>query len=334
MAGIVINPVLNGLIVVLYFALIGVVLYWLDRAYLPVLLASIASVAVAIHVTKALFRVGGAWFSRTHLQHLGDPLRKPIAMKKFCDQGWFLVLHTSLTLAELVVMAEETWWQDTKTCWDYTSATGAFPSYREAVHTLYVFQLGMYMYVGFSCEFLEEKRKDHLVMMGHHVVTIALIIWSYAVGYLPIGVIVMFLHDISDIPLDFLKMVNYLKLENREGWFVTEVSFAFTLVQWIYFRVYLFPTKLMYSTIWEMRESCMAPDLAADLSILFPSPGPSHWLGFNVLFLALYLLHVWWTFLLIRILMGVLTVGANNASKDEYEGHSSESDVDANKKHN
>ncbi|EQC29655.1 hypothetical protein SDRG_12659 [Saprolegnia diclina VS20] len=327
MAGFKPNVFLHVPIVIAYFALIGVVVHLLDSAYLPLLIASVLGVAVAIHVTKGFFRVFGGWLSANYLRHLGDPLRKPIAMKKFCDQGWFLVLHTVLTLAELVVMADETWWQDTSSCWDYTSVTGAFPAYSSAVHTLYVFQLGMYIYVGFSCEFLEEKRKDHLVMMGHHVVTISLIIWSYAVGYLPIGVIVMFLHDISDIPLDFLKMVNYLKLENREGWFITEFMFAFTLIQWVYFRVYLFPTKLMYSTLYEMRASCMDPIAALDFSILFPSPGPTHWLWFNTLIAALYTLHIWWTFLLMRLLYGVLTVGPNSASKDEYEGHSSDSDA-------
>ncbi|OQS02487.1 hypothetical protein THRCLA_05131 [Thraustotheca clavata] len=325
------EDLMHKALVFIYFTLVGLVLFTLDQQYLPLLLLFIVFVAIFIHVVKTFFGMTGTWFSKTYLQHLGNPLRKKTALKKFCDQGWFLALHMSLSLADLFVLKDETWWHDTKTCWDSTSPNGAFKENRFAVHALYVFQLGMYIYVGFSCEYLEVHRKDHLVMMGHHVVTIALIIWSYAVGYLPIGVIIMFLHDVSDIPLDMLKMVNYLKMEDRKGWFVTEILFVITLIEWIYFRVYLFPTKLMNSTIYELRYSCMPPEAAADLTILFPHPGPTHWFWFNLLFISLYMLHIWWTFLLIRILIGVLTVGANSVSKEEYEGASSDSDVDAKK---
>ncbi|RHY12119.1 hypothetical protein DYB25_003667 [Aphanomyces astaci] len=180
----------------------------------------------------------------------------------------------------------------------------------------------IWVYTAFSCKFLEEVRKDYLIMMSHHVVTIALVAWSFAVGFLPVGVLVLFLHDASDVPLDLLKMANYLKLEDRKGFFLSEVLFAVMLTVWVYFRVYLFPSKLIYTAFWENREACCLPHEAHDLSIIFPSPGPPSWLAFSLLLSCLYVLHIWWTFLILRLLKGVLTKSVHDVAEDEYEGAS------------
>lgn len=163
-------------------------------------------------------------------------------------------------------------------------------------------------------------------MMTHHVVTIALVTWSYAIGFLPVGVVVLILHDFTDIPLDMLKMANYLKLEGVRGLFASEIMFVITIVNWFYFRIYLYPVKILYSTAVELREASMSMEDAHDWTNLFPNPGPPSWFLFNVLLATLYLLHIWWGFLLIRVLYGVLTKGPHETGKDEYEGTSSDSD--------
>ena len=47
----------------------------------------------------------------------------------------------------------------------------------------------------------------------HHIATIALVAGSWIHGFLRIGVLVLYMHDVSDIPLDLMKMFNYLKLQ-------------------------------------------------------------------------------------------------------------------------
>lgn len=180
--------------------------------------------------------------------------------------------------------------------------------------------------MSFSCKFLEEIRKDYIIMMSHHVVSIALLTWSYVIGFLPVGVIVLYLHDISDIPLDLLKMANYLKLEGMQGLFICEMLFVALLYKWTHLRVFLYPSKLLYTTIVEAPESCMPLGEVRDWSNLSPCP-PSYFL-FNALLIILYCLHIWWTFLIIRLLVGVLTKGAHETGKDEYEGTSDDSDDD------
>jgi ceramide synthetase len=163
-------------------------------------------------------------------------------------------------------------------------------------------------------------------MMSHHIVTIALVTWSYAVGFLPVGVIVLLLHDVSDVPLDLLKMANYLKLEGVKGLFVTETLYVIVLGTWIYMRIYLYPSKLLYTTLFENREATMAASVAHDFTILFPNPGPPYWLIFNIWMIALYCLHIWWGFLLLRILIRISSSSVHDAGKDEYEGSSESSE--------
>lgn len=45
--------------------------------------------------------------------------------------------------------------------------------------------------------------------------TIALILLSWLFSFQRIGVIVLYVHDVSDITIDLLKMFNYLKWEVR-----------------------------------------------------------------------------------------------------------------------
>jgi hypothetical protein len=108
---------------------------------------------------------------------------------------------------------------------------------------------------------------------------------SYYENYIKIGILVLLIHDASDIGVDTLKLVNYTKLRGRKGWFGSEVrstarvprpawwkgsfrrlpprsmfttsallapvvQLAFTgnLIAWFYFRIYVYPTSVIYSS--------------------------------------------------------------------------------------
>ncbi|CAI5712039.1 unnamed protein product [Hyaloperonospora brassicae] len=322
------NPFLDRLLVGLLVCELGIIAHTLydDEHMLSILVVLVALMALVVKAIKTVFAMGGGWFSRTFLQHLGDPLKKTVTMKKWCDQSWQLAIHVSMTLFELYVLRGETWWQDTTTLWNQGTEEGVFPSHKFTTKLLYVTQLAIWIFTAFSCKFLEEIRKDYLVMMTHHVITIALVTWSYAVGFLPVGVVVLLFHDMTDIPLDMLKMANYLKMEGVRGLFTSEILFAITIVLWFYYRIYQYPTKLLYTTMVECREASMTLADAHDFTQLFPHPGPPSWLLFNVLLTTLYFLHIWWGLLLARILVGVATKGTHDTAKEEYEGASSDSE--------
>uniref|UniRef100_K3X2W5 TLC domain-containing protein n=1 Tax=Globisporangium ultimum (strain ATCC 200006 / CBS 805.95 / DAOM BR144) TaxID=431595 RepID=K3X2W5_GLOUD len=144
--------------------------------------------------------------------------------------------------------------------------------------------------------------------------------WLYAVGFLPVGVIVWLLHDVSGIPLDMLKMANYLKLEGACGLFLSELLFVAFVVNWDYFRLYLLPTKLLYTTLVENR---MRLEDAHDFTNL-----PTVVAAFQRAARRALYLHIWWGFLIVRFVVGVVAKGAHETGKDEYEGSSSDSEAE------
>lgn len=109
------NAFLDGLLVALLFAEMGLIVHtlWDDRQMLYILVGMIVVVTVAVKATKVSFAVTGGWFSRTFLQHLGDPLKKAVTMKKWCDQSWQLAIHVFMTVFELYVLQDEPWWEQT-----------------------------------------------------------------------------------------------------------------------------------------------------------------------------------------------------------------------------
>jgi ceramide synthetase len=45
----------------------------------------------------------------------------------------------------------------------------------------------------------ERRTRDYLRLMAHHFATVALVLGSLAYGLLPIGVVVMWVHDATDV---------------------------------------------------------------------------------------------------------------------------------------
>lgn len=53
---------------------------------------------------------------------------------------------------------------------------------------------------------VQVRRKDWLESMVHHIATIALLLYSYYVNFTRVGIMVMLLHDVSDIFLEAAKL--------------------------------------------------------------------------------------------------------------------------------
>jgi ceramide synthetase len=184
------------------------------------------------------------------------PLKSRKVMKKWTDQCWQLFIHSAMSCFGYYIIfidsdgANASWWTDSPAHWSpcpTDPATGARlqRDATPAIVTYYLFCFAIWFYTAYSHRFVEERRRDYVVMYIHHVVTIALLLGSFASGAVRVGLMVQFVHDVSDIPIDLLKMTNYLKLENKEGFFLSEAVFFGNLVSWIYLRLYIFPTRLI-----------------------------------------------------------------------------------------
>ena len=88
------------------------------------------------------------------------------------------------------------------------------------------------------------RRKDFAESMAHHLVTIALLYYSFYANFVRPGIVVMLLHDISDIFLEAAKLARYADRQGAALWlFVT-----FTL-SWIVCRLYFFPKMVVINCL-------------------------------------------------------------------------------------
>lgn len=69
------------------------------------------------------------------------------------------------------------------------------------LHKFYILtQLGFWFQQVFVIN-IEERRKDHWQMLGHHFITIALIVGSYRYHHNAVGNLILVLFDVGDILL-------------------------------------------------------------------------------------------------------------------------------------
>jgi len=256
-------PVTDAVLTALFGAEVLGALYSLSSGQipygcpLPPLQCAIALVVacVVIFPTISAVKVTSAWvgggFSRTALAHVGDPLAKKKTMHKFQDQMWQLFIHVTMTAFETYILFYErggvNWYQDYAAFWT------PIPYSQEnspSVHIFYLVQLAIWIDTCFSHRFIEERHKDYVMMYLHHIVTIMLVWGSYSFNYVRVGTVVLFVHDLSDIIVDLLKIFNYLKLEGPKGAFLVELAFLSNLVVWAYLRLYIFPLRIVFRGVW------------------------------------------------------------------------------------
>lgn len=126
-----------------------------------------------------------------------------------------------------------------------------------------------------------------VLMNIHHIATALLCTLSYTSGYLRIGSVIMFLHDISDIPLDLLRISMAINKQN-----LIIFSFAATLLTWLYWRLWYFPFFVIYSVTFESK-SLDVTSTCFQKVCTWSSNWPER-LPFVVLLLSLLVLHYIW----------------------------------------
>jgi hypothetical protein len=189
-------------------------------------------------------------------------------------------------------------------------------------------------------------------MLSHHIATLGLIGLSFLQGYKRIGLVVLFLHDASDVPTDLLKLTNYLKLEGPASFFCVEAAFALNLATWFWYRIVLLPKNVVLpvARLWRCHIAVTGNTFEdSGTSFLFSRPIIANdgtdsvcrgildnsedrprkteaflatLVGAAALLLlsALVAMHIYWFCLFLRILRGILAEGAHEAGRKEYEG--------------
>ncbi|KAI0402964.1 TLC domain-containing protein [Xylaria palmicola] len=158
---------------------------------------------------------------------------------------------------------------------------------------------------------LEERRKDFKELVGHHIVSLALIGLSYRFHFTYMGLAVYITHDISDFFLATSKTLNYI-----DHWATGPYFFLFMCI-WAYLRHFLnlriiwslfteFKTVGPYELNWETQQYKCDISFVITLTLLS----------------ALQALNLFWWFFIVRIAYRFVVY--NTADDDRSEAEISE----------
>ncbi|MCI4390897.1 hypothetical protein PGIGA_G00128210, partial [Pangasianodon gigas] len=224
---------------------------------------------------------------------------RPSNTKKFCEASWRFVFYLISFTGGLTSLISTPWFWEQKECWR------GYPQQRvENVHYwYYMLELGFYWSL-LLCVSVDVKRKDFKEQIIHHIATIFLLGFSYCANYIRIGTLVMLVHDSSDFLLESAKMFNYA------GWKKTcDSLFVVFAVVFLVTRLVVFPSKIIYTT------------LISSMEVFQPFVG---YYFFNSLLLVLQFLHIFWAWLILRMIYKFLFLG--KLDKDERSDDESEAD--------
>jgi hypothetical protein len=184
-----------------------------------------------------------------------------------------------------------------------------------------MFELSGYTFTGFAHRFFSVRRKDYYIMFTHHIATCILVLFSYITGCYRGGLVVMWLHDFSDIPVDFAQLFNHAHAEGPQYYYGCEICFVTMITGWFTTRLWYLPFVVIKS---------IATDAHALCAQKFPGQpwkypkceGVPFWHGSILLLSLLVVMHAYWFYLFFLILIKTVT------TNDTDKGNIYETDLD------
>jgi len=217
--------------------------------------------------------------------------------EKFKESAYKCGVQIAFTVVILYVGMPKKWFWDPKLCY---SECFNIPCVTQSVtpgeRFIYRFELAFYSQAIPMIFLWETKRHDRWQLFAHHVATVILIGYSYYLNLLHIGVLVLACHEMNDIFLEAAKMARYAAAPEwmSVAWFIV---FA---LSWFATRIYAFGFIVIRSTLidtYKRAEEVGGVNIEPHVSIL------------NGLLIFLYVLHVYWSYLIVKIIVRSLTPG-------------------------
>ncbi|KAL8558888.1 hypothetical protein ACOMHN_054319 [Nucella lapillus] len=230
----------------------------------------------------------------------------PSAMYKFKECGWHLLFYTFTFTFGMWALWDKSWLVVTVNCW----INWPKQHIDSDIYVFYLMELAFYWSLLFAIFFSKDyQKKDKKEMVLHHLVTIALIYFSWACNFVRVGTLVLVVHDVADPWMAIAKMAKYGKHQT-----ICETFFAIFIVVWIVSRCFIYPIWVLNASAVEIHD--------------YVTTFPAYWF-FNGLLLVLQVLHLMWTYLILRVAYqkfqtGSLQKDERSESEDEMDLSSSE----------
>jgi len=222
---------------------------------------------------------------------------------KWNESCWKLCVYTIFSITAFLVTFREPFFSDPYHFW---TGANAFPlNYYVPFKTtlFYCIEIGFYIQAVPFLIFIEVRRKDWLESFAHHLVTLWLMYYSWWANFTRGGLMVMLLHDISDIFLEGAKLAKYADKEQLA--LQLFVSFA---LSWIILRVIIYPYMIV---------GRMLVDPIIYIAIPYDIDTQPHYSILGTLFLLLYFLHLYWTYLILKVVVKQLKTGSTTDVREE-----------------
>eukprot|EP00775_Hariotina_reticulata_P007298 gene7298-7511_t len=277
----------------------------LDVLVLPLIFA-VAFPLLRVTLTKHVFQPAGiAVFERVQKKKDLSWTQQQLSDKlvKWNESCWKLVVYTFFSATAFLVTFREPFFADPYYFW---TDANAFPlNYYVPLKTLlfYCVEIGFYIQAIPFLIFIEVRRKDWLESFAHHLVTLGVMYYSWWANFTRAGLMVMLLHDISDILLEGAKLAKYADKEQLA--LQLFVSFA---LSWIILRVIIFPYMVVFR---------MLVDPIIYIAVPYNIDAQPHYSILGTLHLLLFFLHLYWTYLILKVIVKQLRTGSTTDVRED-----------------
>ncbi|XP_063697318.1 ceramide synthase 6 [Culicoides brevitarsis] len=268
----------------------------LDAAYNQCTRLSHKTVVALSKQTDLSERQVERWWRRRRAQD------KPTTLVKFCENSFRCVYYTYSFIFGIVVLWDKPWLWNIKECWY------SYPHQSISNDVWWYYMISMAFYWSLmASQFFDVRRKDFWQMFIHHIITIALIAFSWICNLHRVGSLVLVVHDCADIFLEAAKLTKYAQYQK-----ICDAIFAIFILVWVVTRLGMYP-RIIYSSSYE----------ATKILPMFPA-----YYIFNSLLLLLLVLHIGWTYLIFQIARQALRAGQMDGDVRSSSDEISDSSVD------
>jgi hypothetical protein len=223
---------------------------------------------------------------------------RSLEIQKFNEAFWRFGFYLFIWCYGIWVGYRESWLLDLRAIWagwplDQTASN--------EVRWYYFLSMGHYLHL-FVTQFFEPRRKDWWEMFIHHIVTMALLFFSYIVNFVRIGTVVLLCHDGSDVFLELAKLFNYMKMGT-----LCDATFVIFALAFFIGRLVLYPWRVVY------------------VAVVLGSEQVGVWRGFYIfvgLLMVLQVLHLFWFYTIACMVYAFAATGG--VEKDVREETESE----------
>lgn len=115
----------------------------------------------------------------------------------------------------------------------------------------------------------------------------------------------MLIHDISDIFLEGAKLARYAKRDDVALWL-----FGAFAASWVVLRVVIYPYMVV---------ARMLIDPVLHIALPFDINPQPHYAAFGTMFLVLFFLHVYWTYLIFKVIARQLATGSTDDVREDED---------------